>query len=611
MNELFTPGRGSRSPTGTNTVITPRFELNASGSTYPLVVNGLGVRADGPNQAPSPIPTPKVRDNPGGSAAALPPAPTPPRPVVLVEEMGAPSYRLAAAVTAEAEFLVARQLPPPGVGEEEEDYRRYVDSDLYDLPSAPLRRLAEGEPARPGVAVAVADAEAEGSLDLSRLDVSAALDQILSQLGLTNAMCGEWRLLKYVEEAEFGPDAGVNTVLIITSLESKPEALQDSCKWMSKEGARELLSEVKPGGTRIGPYVHVGFLKSELSSNCTAASTLLSQEYPPGITLVPMKSSTLRPFRTTNLVVIQATSGTCGSKRSDYFACGDALLIDPGCCSQVHTELADLVNSLPKKLLVLVTHHHNDHIEGLSVVQRCNPDAVLLIHENTMKRIGKGNWSTGYTAVTGGENVCIGDQELQVIFAPGHTDGHMGLLHVNTNALIVGDHCVGHGSAILDNRAGGNMKDYFQTTYKFLEMSPHVLIPMHGRINLWPKHMLCGYLKNRKAREASILQSIENGAQTLFDIVSKTYCDVDRKLWVPASFNVRLHVDHLNSQDKLPKDFSTEKFESSCGAHFIFWWGVAYAQVRSLPAFVVAASALAAGGLAIAYALRRNNGNQP
>jgi hypothetical protein len=29
---------------------------------------------------------------------------------------------------------------------------------------------------------------------------------------------------------------------------------------------------------------------------------------------------------------------------------------------------------------------------GLSVVQRCNPDAVLLTHQNTMKRIGKGNY---------------------------------------------------------------------------------------------------------------------------------------------------------------------------------------------------------------------------
>ena len=117
-----------------------------------------------------------------------------------------------------------------------------------------------------------------------------------------------------------------------------------------------------------------------------------------------------------------------------------------------HVQLADLVDSLPKKLLVLVTHHHHDHIEGmvrnvlvsislvllyracgiiksrwwniyhvivfvvlitarpavhpvhekkvnpfwfeivgLSVVQICNPDAVLLTHQNTMNRIGKGD----------------------------------------------------------------------------------------------------------------------------------------------------------------------------------------------------------------------------
>lgn len=39
------------------------------------------------------------------------------------------------------------------------------------------------------------------------------------------------------------------------------------------------------------------------------------------------------------------------------------------------------------------------------------------------------------------------------------------------------------------------MQEYFKTTYKFLEISPFALIPMHGRVNLWPKHMLCGYLK--------------------------------------------------------------------------------------------------------------------
>lgn len=54
---------------------------------------------------------------------------------------------------------------------------------------------------------------------------------------------------------------------------------------------------------------------------------------------MPMKSRTLQPFRTTNLVVVRATNAGGGSKRSDYFASGDALLIDPGCCSQVHAEV--------------------------------------------------------------------------------------------------------------------------------------------------------------------------------------------------------------------------------------------------------------------------------
>ncbi|MQL74344.1 hypothetical protein Taro_006705, partial [Colocasia esculenta] len=96
--------------------------------------------------------------------------------------------------------------------------------------------------------------------------------------------------------------------------------------------------------------------------------------------------------------------------------------------------------------------------------------------------------------------------------------------------------------------------DYFQTTYRFLDLSPHVIIPMHGRINFWPKRMLCGYLKHRRDRELSILNVIEDGAETLFDIIVRTYSDVDVKLWLPASSNVRLHVDHLASQGKLPKE---------------------------------------------------------
>lgn len=59
--------------------------------------------------------------------------------------------------------------------------------------------------------------------------------------------------------------------------------------------------------------------------------------------------------------------------------------------------------------------------------------------------------------------------------------------------------------------------------------------------------------RNRRSREASILKAIEDGAKTLFDIVAYVYSDVDRSVWMFASSNVRLHVDHLAQQHKLPK----------------------------------------------------------
>lgn len=66
-------------------------------------------------------------------------------------------------------------------------------------------------------------------------------------------------------------------------------------------------------------------------------------------------------------------------------------------------------------------------------------------------------------------------------------------------------------------------------------------------------HRIITIFRNRRSREASVLKAIENGAETLFDIVADVYSENDRRLWIPAASNVRLHVDHLSQQDMLPK----------------------------------------------------------
>ncbi|PON59016.1 Metallo-beta-lactamase [Trema orientale] len=453
----------------------------------------------------------------------------------------------------DAEFLLVKQTRPPKFGEEE--YDSFVDSDLWDLPRTQLN-LLEGEP-ESRIDVSGAESWSE-KIELRNFDVNSALNRIREEVLFGAVQWGHWRFWKYVEEAEFGPGPPVQTVYIEGISVPGYQNLQESCKWMSAQSCLNWLLEVTPSSDRIGPLVVAGLLdNSSQSREWKVPQHLNYQEYPPGVTLVPMKSRTAKPFHTTNLIVFAPDNPSDYRGDICFVASGDALIVDPGCHSDLHEELKNIVASLPKKLVVFVTHHHRDHIDGLSIVQRYNPDAVLLAHENTMRRIGKDDWSLGYISIAGSEDICIGGQRLNAVFAPGHTDGHMALLHVSTHSLIVGDHCVGQGSAVLDSTSGGNMAEYFKSTYKFMELSPHALVPMHGRVNLWPKHMLCGYLKNRRSRETSIVKAIENGAQTLFDIVAYVYSEVDRRFWIPAASNVRLHVDHLAQQDKLPKKLST------------------------------------------------------
>ncbi|RRT75069.1 hypothetical protein B296_00006905, partial [Ensete ventricosum] len=183
----------------------------------------------------------------------------------------------------------------------------------------------------------------------------------------------------------------------------------------------------------------------------------------------------------------------------------------------------------------------NHLLSGLSVIQKCNPDAVLLAHENTSRHIGRGN------------------------------------NFVSILALLK------QGSAVMDVRAGGNLKvfiflclnvldvqDYFQTTYRFLDLSPHVLIPMHGRINLWPKQMLCGYLK--------------------YDTAT----------------NKVLFIRTLTSPFALVmQDFSIQNFQASCRSHFLCRWLWTYLKCRGI---VKAIGVIGVASFAIAFAVKEKFG---
>ncbi|KFK44539.1 hypothetical protein AALP_AA1G269900 [Arabis alpina] len=501
-----------------------------------------------------------------------------------------------------AQFLLQKLTRPPKFGDE--SYDSFIDSDLYDLPSSDLLILQGRISSEIALSIAKSCSD---QIDLKNFDVESTLNLILANLGIGFSDVGEWSFVRYVEEPEFGPDSSVSTCFITGKLLDKDPTSQDNYKWMSMEACLDCLVDVKQGSDRIGPLVLLGLGDCTMKQKFSAS--LPVQEYPPGVMIVPMRSRTLKPFKTTNLVVFAPENGSGDHQGTDFVAYGDALIVDPGCFKKLHVELKKIVNALPRKLIVFLTHHHRDHVDGLSAIQESNPEAILVAHVKTRHRID--GWSGDYTPVSGGENIYVNGQRLTVVFAPGHTDGHMALLHNSTQSLIVGDHCVGKGSAFLDIRTGGNMTEYFQSTYKFLELSPNVVIPMHGRVNLWPKHMLCGYLKNRRSREESIRKATEDGAQTLFDIVANVYSSVDRSFWWAAASNVRLHMDNLAVENRLPEGFSIQKFKASCGLRFKIRWIASYVSSRiplkiNKPGLIMSLIAAGAGYFIMHVSNRKN-----
>ncbi|CAK9159516.1 unnamed protein product [Ilex paraguariensis] len=111
------------------------------------------------------------------------------------------------------EFLLTKQAPPPKFNDEE--YDSFVDSDLWDLPSAELNPLEKESKSQ----FVIQDEElCSEELNLSNYDLNSALNQILEQVGVGTPSGVQWKFWKCVEEPEFGPGLPIKTVYIVGNL---------------------------------------------------------------------------------------------------------------------------------------------------------------------------------------------------------------------------------------------------------------------------------------------------------------------------------------------------------------------------------------------------------
>ncbi len=135
-----------------------------------------------------------------------------------------------------------------------------------------------------------------------------------------------------------------------------------------------------------------------------------------------------------------------------YNEFNDCLIIDPGCYfSEEEDELKDFITQsslLPRMLLN--THCHLDHVFGNKFVAETwelklnlhEKEKMLLDYAPTsglMYNLPFDNYAGDYIYLKEGDVVTLGQDELTVIEAPGHSPGHICFYCAKQNFIISGD----------------------------------------------------------------------------------------------------------------------------------------------------------------------------
>jgi hydroxyacylglutathione hydrolase len=172
----------------------------------------------------------------------------------------------------------------------------------------------------------------------------------------------------------------------------------------------------------------------------------------------------------------------------------ECVVIDPGCFDQAERfELESFIadNNLTVKLL-LNTHCHIDHVLGNYFVKE-KYKVNFLMHQKeevvlrAVKVYAPNYGLPEYTEalpdqfVDEGETISFGNQQLKVVFVPGHSPGHIAFYQEQSKVLIAGD-VLFRNSIGRTDLPGGNYETLIDSIHSKLFTLPDAVVvyPGHG-----------------------------------------------------------------------------------------------------------------------------------
>jgi glyoxylase-like metal-dependent hydrolase (beta-lactamase superfamily II) len=247
----------------------------------------------------------------------------------------------------------------------------------------------------------------------------------------------------------------------------------------------------------------------------------------PGIRVLALRTPTLPPAAHTNIYLVGPDAGPVA-------------VIDPGSPYPDQQAILDRVLESAPPCVVLLTHHHGDHVGGAAALAE-RWSVPIAAHPATARRLA------GRVAVT--HHLEDGDTAYGVnaIFTPGHAEGH--LCYAVGGATIAGDMVAGVGTILIDP-SEGDMAVYLASLERLLARPPMMLLPAHGPEIADGHGKLSEYLAHRRMREALVAAALRDMPRTLGELVAEAYHDTPSALWGLAERSLLAHLVKLAREQR-------------------------------------------------------------
>lgn len=242
----------------------------------------------------------------------------------------------------------------------------------------------------------------------------------------------------------------------------------------------------------------------------------------PEIRVLALRTPTLPPAAHTNVYLVGPEIGP-------------VVVVDPGSPYPDQQAALDAFLSHVPIALILLTHHHGDHVGGATALA-ARWGAPIAAHPATARRL------EGIVEVTrlvaDGETV----HGLTAVHTPGHAEGHLCFEH--GGATIAGDMVAGVGTILIDPDEG-DMTRYLASLELLLARPPTTLLPAHGDPIPDGPGKLREYLAHRRMREDRVLAALTDAPADLATLLPAAYGDTPRILWPLAERSLLAHLAKL------------------------------------------------------------------